>query len=132
MKIIIAIVRPEKLPEVKEVLFKKGVHMISIIDMKGCGQQAGYLEEYRGVIEEVTLHRKVMLLMAVNDSYVDTVVKAVIKGARTNGGKIGDGKIFVLPLEECIRIRTGETGAFAIGGTAEEMKSSKKKVYDIS
>lgn len=126
MKIIMAVVRPEKLPEVKESLWKEKVHMMTIIDVRGCGQQKGYKEEYRGVIEEVSLHRKVMLIIAVNDSYVNKAVKAITKGARTKKGSVGDGKIFVLPLEDCVRIRTGESGAAAIGGTAKETKSSKK------
>src|SRR3989338_8200665 len=108
MKLIIAIVRPEKLPDVKEALWKEKVHMMTVIDVKGCGQQKGYIEEFRGVVEEVTLHRKAMLLIAVNESYVEKAVKAIVNGARTNGkeGKVGDGKIFVVGLEGCIMVRT--------------------------
>lgn len=126
MKLIIAMVRPEKLRDVKDALWKEKVHMITIIDVKGCGQQKGYIEEYRGVIEEVKLHRKVMLLIAVNESYVERTVKAIIKGARTNGGSVGDGKIFILPLEDCIRIRTGEKGVAGIGGPSKELSQLKK------
>jgi|SRR3989338_864589 len=126
MKLIIAIVRPEKLRDVKDALFKEKVHMMTIIDVRGCGQQKGFIEEYRGVIEEVELHRKVMLLIAVNESYVEKTVKAIIKGARTNGGSVGDGKVFAINLEECIRIRTGEKGVTAIGGESEEVKKLKK------
>lgn len=135
MKIILAIVRPEKLPDVKKSLWNEKVHMLTIVDVRGCGQQKGYLEEYRGVIEEVTLHRKVMLLIAVNESYVERTVKAIVKGARTNTisegptpskGKVGDGKIFILDLFDCIRIRTGEKGAAAIGGESEELGELKK------
>ena len=126
MKLIIAIVRPEKLPDVKDALFKEGVHMMTVVDVKGCGQQKGYLEEYRGVIEEVTLHRKVMLLTAVNESYVEKTIKAIAKGARTNGGKVGDGKIFILDLFDCIRIRTGEKGVAGIGGASKEIKELKR------
>ena len=100
--------------------------MLTIIDVKGCGQQKGYLEEYRGVIEEVTLHRKAMLLVAVNESFVSQTVKAITNGARTNKGNVGDGKIFILDLTDCIRIRTGEKGAIAIGGESEEIKKVKK------
>jgi len=128
MKLIIAIVRPEKLPDVKEALWKEKVHMMTVIDVKGCGQQKGYLEEFRGITEEVTLHRKVMLLIAINESYVEKTVKAIVKGARTNGkeGKVGDGKIFVVDLESCIRVRTGEKGVIAIGGESEEAKKLRK------
>ena len=128
MKIILAIIRPEKLPDVKQALWNEKVHMMTVVDVKGCGQQKGYIEEYRGVIEEVTLHRKVMLIIAVNESYVKKTIKAIIKGARTNGkkGKLGDGKIFILPLEDCIRIRTGEKGVIAIGGESEEAARLKK------
>jgi nitrogen regulatory protein P-II 1 len=79
----------------------------------GCGQQKGFTETYRGVISEVNLLKKVRLEIAVNEDFVDSTVKAIIKGART--GNIGDGKIFVVPLENCIRIRTGEEGREAIG-----------------
>ncbi|MBI2128752.1 P-II family nitrogen regulator [Candidatus Woesearchaeota archaeon] len=128
MKLIIAIVRPEKLRDVKEELFKEKIHMMTVIDVRGCGQQKGFIEEYRGVIEEVELHRKVMLLIAVNESYVEKTVKAITKGARTNGkeGKVGDGKIFIVDLEDCIRIRTGERGVAAIGGESEELNKLQK------
>ena len=126
MRLIIAIVRPEKLPDVKEALWKEKVHMMTLVDVRGCGQQKGYMEEYRGIIEEVTLHRKVMLLIAVNESYVERTIKAITKGARTNGGSVGDGKIFIVDLFDCIRIRTGEKGVAAIGGESEEVKKLKK------
>ena len=94
MKLIISIIRPEKLPDVKQSLWDNQIRMMTVIDMKGCGQQKGYKEEYRGIIEEVQLHRKAMILIAVNESYVNKTVKAIVKGARTNDGKVGDGKIF--------------------------------------
>ena len=133
MKILIAVVRPEKLPDVKQALLKDDVHMMSIVDVRGCGQQKGFVEEYRGIVEEVKLHRKVMLFIALNDSYVDKALKAIVRGARTNGGSVGDGKIFVLPLEDCVRIRTGETGVYAIGGESSEAKKvgSKGKVITV-
>lgn len=118
MKLIIAIVRPEKLPDVKKSLMKENVPSISIIDLKGCGQQKGFIQEYRGIIEEVDLHRKVMILIASRQSNVDKTVTAIIRGARTNGGNIGDGKIFLLSLAEAIRIRTGEKGVQAIEDSA--------------
>lgn len=121
MKLIIAIVRPEKLPDVKKSLMKENIPSISIIDIKGCGQQKGFMEEYRGIIEEVNLYRKVMILIASKKSNVDKTVKAIISGARTNSGKIGDGKIFVLPLADAIRIRTGESGIQALEDSAKKL-----------
>lgn len=126
MKLIIAIVRPEKLPDVKQSLWNEAVHMMTVVDVKGCGQQKGYIEEFRGIVEEVTLHRKAMLLIAVNESFVKRAVRAIIKGARANGGSVGDGKIFVLNLFDCIRIRTGEKNVAAIGGESEELIKLKK------
>ncbi|MFH1642499.1 MAG: P-II family nitrogen regulator [Nanoarchaeota archaeon] len=126
MKLIKAIFRPEKLRDVKKALWEEKVRMMTVIDVRGCGQQKGYQSGYRGVITEINLQRKVMILIAVNDSYVDQAVKSIIKGARTNGGSIGDGKIFILDLIDSIRIRTGERGVAAIGGDSTELKSLKK------
>ena len=114
MKLIIAYIQPDKLNSVKEELFKSEVFKVSVIpNALGCGQQKGYTEAYRGHITEVNLRMKTRLEIAVNDAFVKPTIDAIIKGARS--GKIGDGKIFVVPLEECIRIRTGETGGEAIG-----------------
>lgn len=113
MKLIIAYVRPEALPAVKKSLLEKGVGKMSVTNSLGCGQQMGYHESYRGVAIEVNLLKKIRLEIAVNDDFVKTTVDAIIDGART--GKIGDGKIFVTPLEGCYRIRTGESGNDAIG-----------------
>lgn len=114
MKLIIAYVQPDRVNAVKNELFKREVHKMSIIpNALGCGQQKGYTEEYRGVVTEVNLRMKVRIEIAVNDGFVKPTIDAIVAGART--GKIGDGKIFVLPIEECIRIRTGETGGTAIG-----------------
>ena len=114
MKLIIAYIQPDKLNAVKEELFKAEVYKVSVIpNAMGCGQQKGYTEAYRGHITEINLRMKTRLEIAVNDSFVRATIDAIIKGARS--GKIGDGKIFVVPLEECIRIRTGDTGADAIG-----------------
>ncbi|MCF7860849.1 P-II family nitrogen regulator [Candidatus Woesearchaeota archaeon] len=126
MKMIISIIRPEKLPDVKQTLWKNDVHMMTVIDVNGCGQQKGYMSGYRGVIEEIKLHRKVMLLIAVNESFVEKTIKAIMRGARTKRGKIGDGKIFVLPLDQIARIRTGELDEAAIGGTSEELNTIKE------
>jgi nitrogen regulatory protein P-II 1 len=114
VKLIIAYIQPDKLNSVKEELFKSEVFKVSVIpNALGCGQQKGYTEAYRGHITEVNLRMKTRLEIAVNDGFVKPTIDAIIKGARS--GKIGDGKIFVVPLEECIRIRTGETGGEAIG-----------------
>jgi len=113
MKLIIAYVQPEKLSDVKQELYRAEVYKMSVTNALGCGQQKGYHESYRGVDIEVNLLKKVCLEIAVNDGFVKPTVDAIIAGART--GAIGDGKIFVLPLEQCYRIRTGETGGEAIG-----------------
>lgn len=113
MKLITAIVQPEKLADVKEALFNAKISKMTVSTVKGCGQQAGYSESYRGSIVEVNLLNKVKVEVAVNDEYVKPTVDAIIRAART--GKIGDGKIFVTSMDECIRIRTGETGTDAIG-----------------
>jgi nitrogen regulatory protein P-II 1 len=114
VKLIIAYIQPDKLNAVKEELFKAEVFKVSVIpNALGCGQQKGYTEAYRGQITEVNLRMKTRLEVAVNDGFVKPTIDAIVKAART--GKIGDGKIFIVPLEECIRIRTGETGSEAIG-----------------
>ncbi|MDR0636673.1 MAG: P-II family nitrogen regulator [Treponema sp.] len=113
MKLIIAYIQPHMLNEVKEALYKAEVYKMSITNAMGCGQQKGYTEHYRGVEIEVNLLKKVRIEIAVNDKFVQPTIDAICKGARS--GEIGDGKIFVLPIEECIRIRTGESGSLAIG-----------------
>ncbi|MBM4032210.1 MAG: P-II family nitrogen regulator [Planctomycetes bacterium] len=113
MKLIIAYIQPEKLSDVKQELYKAEVFKVSVTNALGCGQQKGYREAYRGVDIEVNLLKKVRLEIAVNEGFVKPTVDAIIRGART--GQIGDGKIFILDLPECIRIRTGETGGVAIG-----------------
>ena len=113
MKLIIAYIQPEALNEVKQTLYEAGVFKMSVTNALGCGQQMGYHESYRGADLEVNLLKKVRLEIAVNAEYVDATTDAIIRGART--GNIGDGKIFVLDLPDCIRIRTGERGADAIG-----------------
>jgi nitrogen regulatory protein P-II 2 len=113
MKMITAIIQPEKLDDVKDALFHAEVFKMTVSRVKGCGQQGGYTEHYRGQIRSVNLLEKVKLEIAVNDNFVKPTITAIIKAAKT--GKIGDGKIFVMPLEECIRIRTDEEGPAAIG-----------------
>ena len=113
MKLIIVMIQPHKLPDVKKALFDAGVHKMTVTTALGCGQQKGFTETYRGVIQEVNLLKKIKLEIAVNNDFVQPTIEAITKGART--GKIGDGKIFVLDLGDCIRIRTGEKGHDAIG-----------------
>jgi len=113
MKLIIAYVQPERLNAVKQSLYENEIFKMSVTNALGCGQQKGYHESYRGTDLEVNLLKKVRLEIAVNEDHVEPTVNAIIKGART--GKIGDGKIFVMDLPECIRIRTGEKGQAAIG-----------------
>jgi nitrogen regulatory protein P-II 1 len=113
MKLITAMIQPHKLPDVKQALFDADVHKMTVTNALGCGQQKGFTETYRGVIQEVNLLKKLKLEIAVNEDYVKPTIEAIIKGARM--GKIGDGKIFVQDLGECIRIRTGEKGQKAIG-----------------
>jgi nitrogen regulatory protein P-II 2 len=113
MKLIIAYVQPFKLNDVKQALYEKEIYKMSVTNAMGCGQQRGYTEQYRGADIEVNLLKKVRIEIAVNENYVQTTVDALVKGART--GNIGDGKIFVIDLAQCIRIRTGETGTDAVG-----------------
>lgn len=113
MKLIIAMIQPHKLPDVKKALYEAEIHKMTVTNALGCGQQRGFTETYRGVIHEVNLLKKVRLEIAVNEDFVQPTIDAIIKGART--GNIGDGKIFVMDLPECIRIRTGEHGGVAIG-----------------
>ena len=113
MKLITAYIQPEKLSDVKQSLYAAEVYKMSVTNAMGCGQQKGYHETYRGVDVEVNLLKKVRIEIAVNDDFVQATIDAIINGART--GNIGDGKIFVTALEQCVRIRTGETGHEAIG-----------------
>jgi nitrogen regulatory protein P-II 2 len=113
MKMIIAYIQPHKLNDVKNALNKEKVGKMSVTNSLGCGEQQGYSESYRGVKFEVNLLKKVRLEIAVNEDFVDKTVGAIVEAART--GQIGDGKIFVLDLHECIRIRTGDRGHDAIG-----------------
>jgi nitrogen regulatory protein P-II 1 len=113
MKMVVAIIRPEKVEDVQNALSKKEVYLMTASDVRGCGRQRGYSENYRGGEGYVRLLSKVKLEIAVNDEFAEATVEAIKTAAHT--GKIGDGKIFVLPLEECVRIRTGEEGPVAIG-----------------
>jgi nitrogen regulatory protein P-II 1 len=113
MKMITAYIQPERLNAVKQALYEREVFKMSVTNALGCGQQKGYHESYRGADIEVNLLKKVRLDIAVNDEFVAQTIEGIIAGART--GNIGDGKIFVSTIEECIRIRTGERGNEAIG-----------------
>jgi nitrogen regulatory protein P-II 1 len=113
MKLIIAYIQPHKLNDVKQSLYKEEVFKMSVTNSLGCGQQKGYHESYRGVGIEVNLLKKVRLEIAVNEDFVERTINAIIAGAKT--GQIGDGKIFIVDLVDCIRIRTGEKGGEAIG-----------------
>ena len=113
MKLIIAYIQPHKLQDVKKSLYKAGVHKMSVTNALGCGEQHGYEESYRGIKFEVNLLKKVRLEIGVNEDFVKKAIDAIIEGAKT--GQIGDGKIFVIDLPECIRIRTGDKGNAAIG-----------------
>ena len=113
MKLITALIQPYKLPDVKKALFDARVTKMTVSNVLGAGAQSGYIESYRGVKEEINLLKKIKIEIAINDEFLDTTIKAIIKGAKT--GNIGDGKIFVQDLSECIRIRTEEKGKKAIG-----------------
>lgn len=113
MKLVKAFIQPHKLRDVKSSLAKAGITKMSVTNALGCGQQQGYDESYRGVVHEVNLLKKISVEIAINEEFVDATVKAIVDGART--GNIGDGKIFILTLDDAVRIRTGERGKEAIG-----------------
>ena len=116
MKMIVAIIRPEKLEAVQQALNARDVYLMTVSDVRGCGRQRGYTEVYRGTEFQVRLLPKLKLEIAVNDAFTEAAVEAIVHAARTpETGQVGDGKIFVLPMEDCIRIRTGERGSEAIG-----------------
>lgn len=113
MKLVIAIIQPHKLEEVKKELYKEEINLITVSEVLGHGRQKGVAEVYRGAKETGNLLRKIRLEIAVNDNFVEKTIQAIVKGAKT--GETGDGKIFVTDLQECIRIRTEERGSLAIG-----------------
>lgn len=113
MKLVIAYIQPERLNAVKSALREAEVTKMSVTNALGCGQQMGYHESYRGAGIDINLLKKVRIEIGVNDEFVKPAIDAIIKGAKT--GQIGDGKIFVMDMVDCIRIRTGETGQAAIG-----------------
>ncbi|HOW18554.1 MAG TPA: P-II family nitrogen regulator [Phycisphaerae bacterium] len=116
MKLIIAIIRTEKLEAVQQALADSDVYLMTVSDVRGCGRQRGFTEVYRAQQHVVRLLPKLKLEIAVNDAFVEPAVEAIVRAARTGEtGATGDGKIFVLPMDDCIQIRTGETGNVAIG-----------------
>ena len=115
MKLIIAIIQPDKLDEVKDELYKAEINLLTVSEVLGHGRQKGVTEVYRGAKESGNLLRKVRLEIAVNEEFVEPTVRAIIRGAKT--GETGDGKIFILEMKECVRIRTEERGGKAIGVT---------------
>ena len=112
MKLIVAVLKPFKLDEVKEALKALGVHGMTLTEAQGFGRQRGHTEVYRGAEYEVDFVPKIRLEVVVDDAQVDEVANAIVDVAGT--GKIGDGKVWILPVEEIIRVRTGERGADAL------------------
>jgi nitrogen regulatory protein P-II 1 len=116
MKMIVAVIRPEKLEAVQKALNECDVYLMTVSDVRGCGRQRGYTETYRGTEMQVRLLPKLKLEIAVNENFVEVAVEAIVHASRSpEMGQVGDGKIFVLSLDDCIRIRTGERGIQAIG-----------------
>ncbi len=115
MKLIIAVIQPHRLEAIKQALADVEVFRLTVMDVQGFGRQRGQTEVYRGHEFAVNLLRKVQLMIAVNEEFLEPTIDAIIRGGRSGAaGEIGDGKIFVVPLEDCIRIRTGERGGEAI------------------
>lgn len=113
MKLITAIIREVQLDKVREALIEAEINRITVSQVSGHGRQR--IEEiHRGQVIVPDLTPKIRIDIAVNDNFVDITVNTILRSARTNGGRVGDGKIFITPLEECIRIRTGERGGYAI------------------
>jgi len=116
MKYIIAVIQPQRLPQVQAELYAADINLITVSEVLGHGRQKGVTEVYRAHKESGNLLRKIKLEIAVNDNFVEATIDAITKGARSGEkGEIGDGKIFVLDLEQALRIRTGERGNEAIG-----------------
>ncbi len=115
MKMITAIIRPEKLEAVQQALNECDVYLMTVSDVRGCGRQRGFTEVFRGQEYVVKLRPKVKIEIACNDPFVEAAIEAIVYASRSEGGQIGDGKIFVSSLDDCVRIRTGERGGEAIG-----------------
>ena len=115
VKLIIAIIQPNRLEAVKQALSEVEVFRLTVLDVQGFGRQRGHAETFRGQPIGLHLVRKVQLQIAVNEAFVEPTIAAIVKGGRSGDtGEIGDGKIFVLPMDDCVRIRTGERGGEAI------------------
>lgn len=115
MKLIIAIIQPARLEAVKQALTEVEVFRLTVLDCQGFGRQKGQVGSFRGHESALSLVRKVQLQIAVNDEFVEPTVNAILRGARSGEkGQIGDGKVFILPMDDCVRIRTGERGSEAI------------------
>ena len=123
MKLVTAIIRPDRLSAVKEALFGAGVTGITISRVSGHGGEKELLEQYRGSKFLVEFHEKVQLSIAVSEDFVDMTIDAIVKGARTN--KVGDGKIFVQPIERVVRIRTGEEDESAVTPVKETREKAQ-------
>jgi len=116
MKYIVAIIQPDRLDPVMDLLEQKEIHLVTVSNVMGRGRQKGISAVYRSTKEAGSLLKKIKLEIAVNEEYVKPAMEAIVQGARFESeGRIGDGKIFVLDIEQCMRIRTGETGGVAIG-----------------
>jgi len=116
MKMIVAIIRPDKFEAVQAALVAKDIYLMTVSDVRGCGTQKGFAEQFRGnKIGLVRLLPKVKLEIAVNEEYVKPAVEAILGAAKSEPSSLGDGKVFVLNLEDAYRVRTGETGKAAIG-----------------
>src|SRR5208283_1181436 len=113
MKMIVAIIRVEKLEAVQAALAERDVYLMTVSDVRGCGRQRGFTEVYRGAEFQMRLLPKLRLEIGVTDAFVQATIEAVVHAARSENGQIGDGKIFVMPLDDCVRIRTGERGGKA-------------------
>ena len=113
MKLVIAYIQPERLTSVKQALFKRDIFKLSVTNALGCGQQMGYTEIYRGSDIEVNLLKKIRIEIAINKEFLESTIEGIIEGARSSN--IGDGKIFIMDMAGCVRIRTGEKGNEAIG-----------------
>jgi len=115
MKLIVAIIQPSKLDAVKQALAEEEVFRMTVVDAQGFGRQKGSATLFRGDEISVNFTRKIEIQLAVNDDFLERAVRAIIRAGRTGArGRVGDGKIFVLPIEQCYRIRTGETDREAI------------------
>jgi len=108
MKMVVAIIRHERLQEVQDVLDECGVSGVTVTEVKGCGAQRGYSESYRGTRVNISLRPRIKIEAVMQSEIVERVVSMIVEAART--GEVGDGKVFVLPVEEAVRIRTGESG----------------------